>query len=93
MRRMCLALGVDDLDDIGGRISEMLNLKVPEGLFGKLAMLPKLAEIGKFPPRVKSGRPPCQEVVLRGDAVEPRRDPVPHHLAGRRRPLHHAARW
>ena len=51
------------------RISEMLNLKVPEGLFGKLAMLPRLAEIGKFPPRVKSGRPPCQEVVLRGDAV------------------------
>ena len=69
MRRMCLALGVDDLDSIGGRISELLNLKVPEGLFGKLAMLPKLAEIGKFPPRVKSGRPPCQEVVLRDDAV------------------------
>ena len=40
MRRMCLALGVDDLDRIGGRISELLNLKVPEGLFGKLAMLP-----------------------------------------------------
>src|SRR6266404_6883582 len=40
MRRMCLALGVDDLDAIGGRISELLNLKVPEGLFGKLAMLP-----------------------------------------------------
>ena len=69
MRRMCLALGVDDLDSIGGRISEMLNLKVPEGLFGKLAMLPKLAEIGKFPPKVRGGRPPCQEVILRGDAV------------------------
>src|SRR5678810_771457 len=53
MRRMCLALGVDDLDSIGARIAEMLNLKVPEGLLGKLAMLPKLAEIGKFPPRVK----------------------------------------
>src|SRR3954469_12345661 len=26
MRRMCLALGVEDLDSIGGRISEMLNL-------------------------------------------------------------------
>src|SRR5215212_11754462 len=40
MRRMCLALGVDNLDSVGGRISEMLNLKVPEGLFAKLAMLP-----------------------------------------------------
>ena len=69
MRRMCLALGTEELDDIGGRISDMLNLKVPEGLFGKLAMLPKLAEIGKFPPRVKGGRPPCQEVVQRDDAV------------------------
>src|SRR5687768_546319 len=31
MRRMCAALGVEKLDDIGARISEMLNLKVPEG--------------------------------------------------------------
>src|ERR687895_1540516 len=68
-RMMNLALGVTDLNEIGGRISDMLNLKVPEGLFGKLAMLPKLAEIGKFPPRVKGGRPPCQELVLQGDSV------------------------
>jgi 4-hydroxy-3-polyprenylbenzoate decarboxylase len=70
MRRICLALGVDDLDAIGARMSHMLNLKVPEGLFGKLAMLPKLAEMGKFPPRVKGGRGACHEVVLRGDAVD-----------------------
>jgi 4-hydroxy-3-polyprenylbenzoate decarboxylase len=70
MRRISLALGAEKLDDIGGRISEMLNMKVPEGLFGKLAMLPKLAEIGKFPPRVKSGRPACQEVVLRDGEVD-----------------------
>ena len=70
MRRMCLALGVDDLDEVGGRISELLNLKVPDGLFGKLQMLPKLAEVAKFPPRVKGGRPPCQEVVLTGAEVD-----------------------
>jgi 4-hydroxy-3-polyprenylbenzoate decarboxylase len=69
MRRICLALGCERLDDIGGRISDLLELKVPDGLFGKLAMLPKLAEIAKFPPRVKGGRPACQEVVLRGDDV------------------------
>ena len=69
LRRMCLALGVDELDAVGARISELLNLKVPEGLFGKLAMLPRLAEVGKFPPRVRGGRAPCHEVVLRGDAV------------------------
>ena len=70
MRRMCLALGVETLDDAGDRISDLLNLKVPEGLFGKLAMLPRLAEVAKFPPRVRGGRPPCQDVVLRGDEID-----------------------
>jgi len=70
MRRICLALGVDDLDQIGERITEMLDLKVPEGLIGKLAMLPRLLEIGKFPPRVKSGKPPCQEIVVTGQDVD-----------------------
>ncbi len=70
MRRICLALGVDRLDEIGARISELIELKVPEGLFGKLAMLPKLAELAKFPPRTRGGRPACQEIVLEGDAVD-----------------------
>ncbi|MGH7516271.1 MAG: menaquinone biosynthesis decarboxylase [Gemmatimonadales bacterium] len=70
MRRMCLALGVNALDEIGGRISELLELKVPEGLFGKLSMLPRLAEVARFPPRTRSGKPPCQHTVTRGDNVD-----------------------
>lgn len=69
MRRMALALGVERLDEPAERIAEMLELKVPDGLFGKLAMLPRLAELAKFPPRVKGGKPPCQEIVLRGGEV------------------------
>src|SRR5690606_21335931 len=69
MRRMCLALGVDRLDEVGDRISEMLELKVPEGIMGKLAMLPRLAEMAKFPPKVKGGKPPCQEVVQRESEI------------------------
>src|SRR6202162_1953915 len=65
MRRMSLALGVEDLDDVGQRITEMLDLKVPEGLLGKLSMLPRLLELGKFPPRVRSGKPASQEVVVK----------------------------
>src|SRR5919108_1425787 len=42
-RRMSLALGVECLDHVGQRISELVALKVPEGLLGKLAMLPRLA--------------------------------------------------
>ncbi|NOT06905.1 MAG: menaquinone biosynthesis decarboxylase [Gemmatimonadales bacterium] len=70
MRRMCLALGVDRLDEVGERISDMLNLKVPDGLLGKLAMLPKLAEMAKFPPKTRGGRPACQEVVLQGADID-----------------------
>jgi 4-hydroxy-3-polyprenylbenzoate decarboxylase len=76
-RRMALALGVDQLDEIGERIAELVNVKVPEGLLAKLAMLPKLAELAKFPPKTVSGRPPCQEVVLRDADVDLGALPVP----------------
>ncbi|HEX3534457.1 MAG TPA: UbiD family decarboxylase domain-containing protein, partial [Gemmatimonadaceae bacterium] len=76
MRRMSLALDVEDLDDVGQRITEMLDLKVPEGLLGKLSMLPRLLELGKFPPRVRSGKPASQEVVLKGDDVDLSKLPI-----------------
>jgi 4-hydroxy-3-polyprenylbenzoate decarboxylase len=76
-RRMALALGVDCLDDVGERISALLNLKVPDTLFGKLAMLPQLAEVAKFPPKTVGGRAPCQETVLRGPDVDLGQLPIP----------------
>src|ERR1700689_2943943 len=48
MRRMEIALKVASIDEIAGRISEYLEMRMPEGLFNKLKMLPKLAEIGAF---------------------------------------------
>ena len=36
MRRMSMSLGVDSLDEVGARITEPLEMKVPEGLIGKL---------------------------------------------------------
>src|SRR5438046_446889 len=76
-RRMALALGVECLDEIGERIATLLNLKIPDSLFGKLAMLPQLAEVAKFPPKTAGGRPPCQEVVLRDQDVDLSRFPIP----------------
>ncbi len=70
MRRMALALGVQELDEHGRRITELLDLKVPEGILGKLSMLPRLMEVAKFPPRLKGGTPPCQEIVWRGDEID-----------------------
>ncbi|MDQ3674404.1 MAG: UbiD family decarboxylase, partial [Gemmatimonadota bacterium] len=76
MRRMSLSLGVDNLDDVGKRITQLLDLKVPEGLLGKLSMLPRLLEVGKFPPRIKSGKSACQEIVWRDDEVDLSRLPI-----------------
>lgn len=76
MRRMAMSLGVDDLDAIGARITEMLELKVPEGFLGKLSLLPRLLEMGKFPPRTRGAKPSCQEVVWRGDEVDLDRLPL-----------------
>jgi 4-hydroxy-3-polyprenylbenzoate decarboxylase len=76
-RRMALALGVACVDEIGERIAALLNLKVPDTLFGKLAMLPQLAEVAKFPPKKVGGRPPCQETVLRGAEVNLAELPIP----------------
>jgi 4-hydroxy-3-polyprenylbenzoate decarboxylase len=75
-RRMSMALGVDALDDIGARITQLLDLKVPDGILGKLGMLPRLLEVAKFPPRRRGGSPPCQEVVWTGSQIDLSRLPV-----------------
>lgn len=62
MRRMELALEVDSVETVAHRISEYLEMRMPEGLLGKLKMLPKLAEMGSFFPRMVS-KGSCQEIV------------------------------
>lgn len=61
-RRMEIALQVNSVDEVAGRISEFLDTRVPPGLISKLKMLPKLAEVGSFFPKIVD-RAPCQEVV------------------------------
>jgi 4-hydroxy-3-polyprenylbenzoate decarboxylase len=66
MRKMEIALEVASMEDIAARIVELLEMRMPEGMMGKLKMLPKLMEMGAFFPRmVSSGA--CQEVVRRDD--------------------------
>jgi 4-hydroxy-3-polyprenylbenzoate decarboxylase len=76
MRRISMALGVERLDDIGARITELLHVKPPAGIVAKLALLPKLLEIAKFPPRKQGGKPPCQEIVWRGSEIDLNRLPL-----------------
>src|SRR5438309_6449933 len=66
LRRMELALEVDSVEEVARRISEYLEMRMPEGLIGKLKMLPKLAEMGAFFPKVVSDGP-CKEVVREKD--------------------------
>ena len=63
MRKMEIALEVDNVEQIAQRIVEILEMRMPESLLGKLKMLPKLAEMGAFFPRTVS-RGACQDVVL-----------------------------
>src|ERR1700741_3817952 len=65
-RRMALALGVNHLDEIAERISGLMNVKAPEGLFDKLKMLPQLGALtSAFHKTVAGKDAPCKEVTLR----------------------------
>lgn len=65
-KRMCMALGVNHLDDIAKDIESLFQLlSAPkEGIISKLKLLPKLAEFSSWMPKVKKGRGACQEVIM-----------------------------
>lgn len=68
-KRISLAFGVDDLDEIACEIEQLVKLpgNMPPGLMGKLALLPNLARIGRHTaPKIVAGGAPCQEVVKLG---------------------------
>lgn len=65
MKRMCMSLETESLDDIAARIRELIKPKVPETLVDKLSFLPTLLEVGRFPPKLTHGAAPCQEVVIK----------------------------
>ena len=64
--RMCMALGVETLDDTAKQIEALMGgLMTPrESLFSKLALLPTLAEVAAFMPGHRKGKGACQEVVM-----------------------------
>jgi len=67
-RRMSMALGVKQLDEVSDRLKMFMDVKSPQGLLDKIKMLPMLAELGKFfPKEVEAAKAPCKEIVKRGD--------------------------
>ena len=66
---MCLAFGVQGLDDVGAKLENLLELQPPAGLVDKVRSLGKLKSIADSMPKdVSKGS--CQEVVLTGNDVD-----------------------
>ena len=70
-QRMAWALGVEDVDEVVGRIRELLALSQgpPSGLTGKLRTLGDLVGLARTQPKTVR-RAPCQEVVLTGEEAD-----------------------
>ena len=78
-RRICMALGVKHLDELGERVRRYLDIPPPAGLKDMLGLLPMALEASRFfPRRFKGKTPPCQEVVHRGEEVDLSKLPVLH---------------
>jgi 4-hydroxy-3-polyprenylbenzoate decarboxylase len=67
-RRMCLAFGVERLDDVAAKLEDVLEMQPPQGLADKVRGLRKLKSIADSMPKTVS-KAPCQEVVLTGEEV------------------------
>jgi 4-hydroxy-3-polyprenylbenzoate decarboxylase len=65
-KRMCLALGVNHLDDVAKEIESLFKMlsSPKEGMLDKLKLLPKLSQFASWMPTVKSGRGECQQIVM-----------------------------
>lgn len=65
-KRMCMALGVNHLDDITKEIEGLFHLlsSPKESIVDKLKLLPKLSQFASWMPKVKKGRGECQAVVM-----------------------------
>ncbi len=68
-RRMCMALGTDCLDELGGRIGALTRTGPPKSLRDLMSLVPMGMDILKSLPR-KASTAPCQEVVLRGEQID-----------------------
>jgi len=66
-KRMCMALGVNDLDDIGNDIESLFKkLASPKNsLMEKVMMLPELGKVASWMPKTMKGKGDCQQVIMK----------------------------
>ena len=88
---MCLALGVETLDDAAAKLGDVLDMQPPQGLVEKVKGLLKLKSVAdSLPKTVSKGAVPGDRP--RGRRRRPRPASGPALLAGRPRAVHHAPR-
>ena len=65
-RRMCMALGVQELDAVAKEIEDLFHLVASpkENILDKLKLLPKLGQFASWMPKVKKGKGECQECII-----------------------------
>jgi 4-hydroxy-3-polyprenylbenzoate decarboxylase len=68
-KRMAMALGVNDVDEIGARIGDLIKPELPVGFSGIMDGLGKVLQLKSLPPK-KLRSAPCQERVLKGPDVD-----------------------
>ncbi len=77
-KRMCLALGVKNLDDVAKEIENLFQLLASpkENIIDKLKLLPKLGQFASWMPKVRGGKGECQEIILTGEEADITKLPV-----------------
>ncbi len=65
-KRMCLALGVNELNDVAKDIENLFNLisSPKENIIDKLKLLPKLSQFASWMPKVTKGKGTCQQIIM-----------------------------
>ena len=63
---MCMALGVNELDDIGNDIETLFKKMVApkNSLMEKVMMLPELGKVASYMPKTLKGKGECQQVIM-----------------------------
>lgn len=76
--RMALALEVENLESLAGRLAEYIEFVTtpPRSLWEKIKSVPRLAELAGFLPQSVSTAP-CKEVVQKGEEVDLDALPIP----------------
>ena len=74
-KRMAMALGVENLEEVAQRLEAIIKFRPAGGIIEKLQSLPQLMELANaFPKTVARGA--CQEVVLKGEEIDLGKFPI-----------------